>query len=689
MGSASRSSRPLSDRLAARARRVFVGRDAELEIVRSALDSPEPSIAVLYLYGPGGIGKTCLLGAISDLAERSHRAVTVIDGRNTDASPGSVLASVDRHIGDRPRVLLLDSYERLRVLDDWIRTDFLPGLPATTLTVIADRSPPSAGWRTDPGWGDLLRIVSLRNFDPATSAAYLTAARVPEELHDEIIGATHGHPLGLGLLTDVFVRGGDVRVPWPPDLVGMLLRRFLNTEPGIAHRRALEVCALARVTTEALLRDALELTDAHAEFEWLRELSFVEAGPDGLFPHDLARDVLDADLRWRDPDAYRYTFHRVWKGIRRGLDSAGECEQQQAIVDLKFVFRNLPGVLSPVDWQSWGSAQPERAEQADHSAIVDLVRTSEGDESAVHARRWLERQPEGFFVLRDTDGSIRGVLGLLELSRASPEDVRADPATRAAWDFARRTAPSRPGECVAITRIVIDRADYQNPSPTMNSVPVLTFQRYFTLPHLSWDFLALAEPDRWNEYFAVADLPRAEGADFTVGDRHYGLFAHDFRRRDVDEWLTVVTDRALVQGHSGPEPTMSLPLALSEKEFAEAVRNALHDLRRPDLLSRNPLLHTRVLHKRSSPDDPDPVVLRALLREAIDSLASDPRDDKLFRAVDRTYVRGAATQEAAAARLGLPFSTYRRHLTRGVTRVVGWLWDLEVYGEAPSGREHM
>ncbi len=291
------------------------------------------------------------------------------------------------------------------------------------------------------------------------------------------------------------------------------------------------------------------------------------------------------------------------EGIRRGLDSAGECEQQQAIVDLKFVFRNLPGVLSPVDWQSWGSAQPERAEQADHSAIVDLVRTSEGDESAVHARRWLERQPEGFFVLRDTDGSIRGVLGLLELSRASPEDVRADPATRAAWDFARRTAPSRPGECVAITRIVIDRADYQNPSPTMNSVPVLTFQRYFTLPHLSWDFLALAEPDRWNEYFAVADLPRAEGADFTVGDRHYGLFAHDFRRRDVDEWLTVVTDRALAQGHSGPEPTMSLPLALSEKEFAGAVRNALHDLRRPDLLSRNPLLHTR-----SSTNGPLPTI---------------------------------------------------------------------------------
>ncbi len=45
-------------------------------------------------------------------------------------------------------------------------------------------------------------------------------------------------------------------------------------------------------------------------------------------------------------------------------------------------------------------------------------------------------------------------------------------------------------------------------------------------------------------------------------------------------------------------------------------------------------------------------------------------------------MRPAATQERAAAALGLPFSTYRRHLTQGVDRVVAWLWDQEVYGGA-------
>jgi hypothetical protein len=69
-----------------------------------------------------------------------------------------------------------------------------------------------------------------------------------------------------------------------------------------------------------------------------------------------------------------------------------------------------------------------------------------------------------------------------------------------------------------------------------------------------------------------------------------------------------------------------------------------------------------------------------VLRNAVDALGAHPRDDKLLRAVDRTYLRPAATQESAAAMLGLPFSTYRRLLTQGVARIVGWLWDREVYG---------
>ncbi|WP_274522748.1 hypothetical protein [Saccharothrix sp. ALI-22-I] len=38
----------------------------------------------------------------------------------------------------------------------------------------------------------------------------------------------------------------------------------------------------------------------------------------------------------------------------------------------------------------------------------------------------------------------------------------------------------------------------------------------------------------------------------------------------------------------------------------------------------------------------------------------------------------AASQEAAAETLGLPLSTYKRHLKRGVDRVVADLWHREM-----------
>jgi hypothetical protein len=75
-----------------------------------------------------------------------------------------------------------------------------------------------------------------------------------------------------------------------------------------------------------------------------------------------------------------------------------------------------------------------------------------------------------------------------------------------------------------------------------------------------------------------------------------------------------------------------------------------------------------------------------VLRNAVATLRQHPRDDSLLRAVERTYLRPAATQEAAAAALGLPFSTYRRHLRQGVARIASWCWEREVYG---ASDEHM
>ena len=151
----------------------------------------------------------------------------------------------------------------------------------------------------------------------------------------------------------------------------------------------------------------------------------------------------------------------------------------------------------------------------------------------------------------------------------------------------------------------------------------------------------------------------------------------------MDALLELVTERALSQDLT-PSPLTVKPsvLVLSQPEFDQAARQAMRDLRRPDLLARNPLLRTRMVRDRAGTEEPGAATLEALVCAAVESLCEHPRDDKLWRAVERTYVRPAATQERAAAALGLPFSTYRRHLTQGVDRVVAWLWDQEVYGSS-------
>lgn len=71
-------------------------------------------------------------------------------------------------------------------------------------------------------------------------------------------------------------------------------------------------------------------------------------------------------------------------------------------------------------------------------------------------------------------------------------------------------------------------------------------------------------------------------------------------------------------------------------------------------------------------------VLQNLVKQAVESLQSSPRDEKLYRAVYRTYLNPAPTQEQAAELLDLPFSTYRRHLKAGMTRVADILWQREI-----------
>jgi hypothetical protein len=233
----------------------------------------------------------------------------------------------------------------------------------------------------------------------------------------------------------------------------------------------------------------------------------------------------------------------------------------------------------------------------------------QGEEAAALAAHWLDRQPDAFIALRGGDGVLLGFVLYLALNRASPEDVEGDPGTRAAWAYALRHGPPRLGEEVTHLRVLIDLDSYQRAGAALNLVSVLSCRRWLTTPNLAWDFQSVPDGSHFGPLFAYLAYDRVPEADFEVGGRRLATFAHDWRRMPAEQWLDLMGRRALdaeFQLAAAVPGGQAQPPVLSQPQFDQAVRRALHDLHRADLLATNPLLRSRVVRERANFQGPLP-----------------------------------------------------------------------------------
>jgi hypothetical protein len=671
----------VADRLTGARQRAFVGRAAELELFRAALEAPETPFSVLWIHGPGGVGKTTLLAALADVARSAGREPALLDLRRVEPSPPAFRAELGRAAERADPVLLLDTFELAGAVEAWLRDELVPGLSGGALVVVASRNRPDEAWRADPGWRELLRVVSLRNLDRDDARALLQGAGVAGDLHAPILDITRGHPLALSLLVDTLAQQpgtAPLGLGEVPDVVGRLVTSFLAGVPSPRHRLALELTAHGHFITAGVLRSAFGDDEGERLFAWLRDLSLIECGLHGLCLHDLARDVIDADLRWRDAAAYARVHRIVRADVVERLRTTEGRELQRALADLMFLHRGNPAAPAFWDWESLGEVYADAVGPADSGPIAEMIARHEGPESAAVAEHWLERQPAAFAAFRDRSAEPVGFLAQLSLHAASAEDRARDPAAQALWEHAQRHGAPRPGDEVLAGRFMMDRDAYQSPSRSLNVVTMRSTQEWLKRPRLSWYYIVWADPEAVAPLMAYIGFQRTAEADFEVGGQRYGVYARDWRREGALEWLERMGERELgAEPAAAPAPDAPDSLALSQREFAEAVRDALRALHQSAALAANPLARTRLLreHEGSTPG-----ALRGLVEEAVDALRADPRDAKLVRALERTYLHPAPTQEAAAELLGLPFSTYRGHLTRGIERVVEWLWQRELYG---------
>ena len=233
-------------------------------------------------------------------------------------------------------------------------------------------------------------------------------------------------------------------------------------------------------------------------------------------------------------------------------------------------------------------------------------------------------------------------------------------------------APARPGEQISIGRFIAGRQDYQRDAYAVLTGCISSTIMWLTHP-LAWSFVATVDPEFWGPCFDYLGLNTQVRTSFD--GREYTLYGIDWRRMPIDDWLELISDRE-VTGESGPIPAGLLrPAPLPRAQFDDAVRSALRDLTSPERLRGNPLTRSRLVSGRTG----DPVQrLHAAFIAGIARVGGQPRTATLPRVLDRTFVHPAPSQEAAAAVLDLPFSTYRRHLAKAVDALTDVLWSVEI-----------
>jgi hypothetical protein len=692
----------LSGKLLRARHEAFVGRSAERDLFFAALSGGDPLCHVIYVFGPGGVGKTSLVSEFAYACGEQGVPIARIDARYIEPSADSFtdalrstleLGAEDSPIlffaGKHERfVLVIDTYELLVPLDRWLLESFLPQLPDNVLTVIAGREPPSAIWRTDPGWHSVVRVIALRNLPPDATRDLLAKRGVPAEQHDAVLEFTYGHPLAVALVTDVLAQrpGSRFHAGLERDVVRVLLGQLVAEVPGPTHRRALEACAIVSLTTEPLLAELLDLPDAHELFEWLCALSFIEPGPLGVFPHDVAREALNSELRWRDPTWYAEIHARARKLYLRRFTEARGHEQQRVLFEYVFLHRDNPVVKPYFAWQESGSATPEPARPEDRAGILDMVRRHEGEQSARLAASWLDSPSFTAIALRDAEGALAGFVGMVSLGDQPAGGLSAsDPAVAASLRHLERAAPLRAGETATLFRYWMARDSYQAVSAVQSVVFIVAVRHYLATPGLAFTFFPCADPDFWLPVFGYADLERLPEADFTVGARRFGSFGHDWRVRPPLAWLELLGERETAQVVAGDPTVQTRPslLVLSRPDFEQAVHQALRDYTQTDLLGSNPLLRSRAIVDRVSPEasiEERVGALQEVVLSATEPLKRAPREGKLFDALRVMYLEPTGSQERAAEVMDLPFSTFRRYLKDGVGRVTETLWQQEVGG---------
>ena len=377
------------------------------------------------VHGVAGSGEVRSAAGVQRGGRRARRVVVAVDGRAVEPTPQGFLAAVEPALGaDGPVVLMVDTAERLRLLDGWLRQTFLPSLPEHARVVLATRDAPGAVWRSS--FGELLRAVPLGPLSPAAAAEVLRGAGLDEPQAEWVNRFVRGHPLSLQLAASAIRERPDAPEDAVlPTVVQELAALYLDgLDP--ATREALDATSVLRRVTLSLLGALLPDEPPQEPFARLAALPFVELGREGLVVHDTVRETVGALLRATDPVRHRAYRAAAWRQIRHELAGAAGAARWASLADM-IALVDEPLVREAFFPSAVQHYAVETARPDDRDAIVAIAARHEPPEEVALVRAWWDEVPGAFRVARDPRGRVVAFTALCELAEVPQRLLMRDP----------------------------------------------------------------------------------------------------------------------------------------------------------------------------------------------------------------------------------------------------------------------
>jgi hypothetical protein len=541
-----RAARPrLQDRLGRALVAGLVGRERELSLLERQLAAD--GAIVTFVHGMGGIGKSALLGAAEPHLSAAGARVLRLDGRVIEPTPRGFLGALARLLGavtfddvealadelERDRastVIVVDEFDRVRLLDDWLRQVLLPALPERTRFVFAGRFAPRSAWLTSPGWSEAVISLRLDALADAPSRELLARRGVSEEAMPPLLSIAHGVPLALTLVTPSQASSLLPQEPNESAILAALAERSAD-DLRIELKEAVEAACLLRRTTRSMLEAMLGRACDDALFAELAELSFVDHGEEGLTLHETVRHALASRLRSLDPARCLSLRTAAWRKLEALLSEAVPTGPNawQLTADVLFLVEH-PEVREAFFPSYEEGLAVEASEPDDRAAIFEIIERFEPPELRSVFQSWWGLARSAFRVVRDSAGTLQGFVIAAPADSIPRELERVDPLL-AAWQADLASGQRRDRGALFVRRS-LSREHGQGASDVRAAI-WLDIKRDY-----------VAHPSQWALYAATreleATLPLAKKLGFEDAEIRHGdeeTMRLEFGAAGIWSWL--------------------------------------------------------------------------------------------------------------------------------------------------------